>query len=162
MGYQKILVALDRSPQSQEVFDTALAIARQENAALMLFYCLPIESHSMTPYTNLYGEDLVNFSQSIQEQLQKETEEARQWLENYGKIATDAGVATEWDYKVGEAGRWIRDLARSWNADLIVLGRRGLRGLAEMFLGSVSNYVVHHVSCSVLVVQGTSVSETKS
>ncbi|NEO65320.1 MAG: universal stress protein, partial [Moorea sp. SIO4G2] len=37
---------------------------------------------------------------------------------------------------------------------LIVLGRRGLGGLKEMVLGSVSNYVVHHAPCSVLVVQG--------
>jgi nucleotide-binding universal stress UspA family protein len=45
-------------------------------------------------------------------------------------------------------------VARTWNADLIVIGRRGLRGLAEMFLGSVSNHVIHHAHCSVLVVQG--------
>jgi nucleotide-binding universal stress UspA family protein len=36
------------------------------------------------------------------------------------------------------------------------LGRRGLTGVAEMFLGSVSNYIVHHVGCSVLVVQESS------
>jgi len=54
---------------------------------------------------------------------------------------------------MGDPGRWIRDLAHSWEADLIVLGRRGLTGVAEMFLGSVSNYIVHHVGCSVLVVQ---------
>ena len=54
---------------------------------------------------------------------------------------------------MGDPGRWVRDLAQSWEADLVVLGRRGLTGVAEMFLGSVSNYIVHHVNCSVLVVQ---------
>ena len=44
-------------------------------------------------------------------------------------------------------------LAKDWNADLIIMGRRGLTGLSEMFLGSVSNYVVHHASCSVLLIQ---------
>ncbi|WP_442949349.1 universal stress protein [Nostoc sp.] len=42
----------------------------------------------------------------------------------------------------------------SWGADLIVLGRRGLKGFAELLAGSVSNHVVHHSPCSVLVVQG--------
>jgi nucleotide-binding universal stress UspA family protein len=54
---------------------------------------------------------------------------------------------------VGEPGRWIRDMANNWGADLVVLGRRGLKGLAEVFLGSVSSYVIHRVNCSVLIVQ---------
>lgn len=34
------------------------------------------------------------------------------------------------------------------------MGRRGHKGLSEILLGSVSNYVVHHAPCSVLVLQG--------
>lgn len=48
----------------------------------------------------------------------------------------------------------ICDVARSWKADLIVLGRRGYSGVKELFLGSVSNYVLHHTPCSILTVQG--------
>lgn len=47
----------------------------------------------------------------------------------------------------------ICELARNWNADLIILGRRGRTGLSELLLGSVSNYVLHHAPCSVLTVQ---------
>ncbi|MEM9908892.1 MAG: universal stress protein, partial [Cyanobacteria bacterium P01_D01_bin.44] len=47
----------------------------------------------------------------------------------------------------------ICDLAHSWNADVIVLGSRGHRGLRELFLGSISNYVTHHAPCSVWVVR---------
>ena len=36
---------------------------------------------------------------------------------------------------------------------MIVVGSRGLKGLKEMFLGSVSNYVTHHAPCSVLIVR---------
>jgi nucleotide-binding universal stress UspA family protein len=113
----------------------------------------------MTPYTNLYGEELINFSQVIREQLEKETKEVQQWLSEYCQQATDQGVSTEWDWKVGDAGRWISESAHSWGADLIVIGRRGRRGLAEMFLGSVSNYVIHHARCSILVVQGVQFEE---
>ncbi|MEO0350033.1 MAG: universal stress protein, partial [Cyanobacteria bacterium P01_A01_bin.15] len=41
-----------------------------------------------------------------------------------------------------------------WNADLIMMGRRGRSGFSELLLGSVSNYVMHHAPCSVLTVQG--------
>jgi nucleotide-binding universal stress UspA family protein len=154
MGYQKVLVALDRSPQGQILFDTALQIARQDGAALMLFHSLPVETQGMTPYTNIYGEELMNFSQSIREQIEKDTKETQEWLAQLCQKATEQGIATEWDWKIGDAGRWVCDVAHAWSADLIIIGRRGLRGFAEMFLGSVSNYVIHHARCSVLVVQG--------
>ena len=153
MKYQKILASIDRSPMGKIVFEQALAIAQQDGASLMLFHSIPLESQGMTPYSNLYGEELLEFSKYITEQLDKEKEEVQQWLADYCQQATDAGVKTEYTYKVGDAGRWIRDLAQSWGADLIVIGRRGLSGLAEVFLGSVSNYVVHHARCSVLVLQ---------
>jgi nucleotide-binding universal stress UspA family protein len=53
----------------------------------------------------------------------------------------------------GDPGHSICESAQNWGADLIVLGRRGRTGFAEAFLGSVSNYVVHHASCSVFVIQ---------
>jgi hypothetical protein len=34
------------------------------------------------------------------------------------------------------------------------MGRRGRTGISELLLGSVSNYVTHHATCSVLIVQG--------
>ena len=46
----------------------------------------------------------------------------------------------------------ICELAKFWNADLIIMGRRGRSGLAEVFLGSESNYVLHHAPCSVQIV----------
>jgi nucleotide-binding universal stress UspA family protein len=154
MKYQKILAAIDRSPMGKIVFEQALEIAKQDGAQLLLFHAIPVENQGITPYSNLYGEELLEFSRFLQEQLDKEKENVRHWLAEYCQIATEQGVATEYDYKIGEAGRWVRELAHSWAADLVVIGRRGLRGLAEMFLGSVSNYIVHHVHCSVLVLQG--------
>jgi nucleotide-binding universal stress UspA family protein len=68
--------------------------------------------------------------------------------------AINAGVKTGFTQNMGDAGRIICEVARSWPADLIMLGRRGRAGLSEFFLGSVSNYVIHHASCSVMVIQG--------
>ena len=95
----------------------------------------------------------MRFSQSIQTHIEQQEAQTREWLKDLAAKAQQAGVACEWDWKVGEAGRWVRDLAKNWDADLVVVGRRGLKGMAELFLGSVSSYIVHHVNCSVLVVQ---------
>jgi nucleotide-binding universal stress UspA family protein len=154
--YRKVLVALDRSPQSEIVFEQALEIAKKEEAALMLFYCLPFENQGVGSYADMFGRELINFSQEMQEILNKEREEALRWLVDYCQKATEQGVPTEWDLKIGDAGSRIRDLANAWDADLVVVGRRGRRGLAEIVLGSVSSYVVHQAPCSVLVVQGIS------
>ena len=52
----------------------------------------------------------------------------------------------------GHADQAIIDLATEWKADLIVVGSHG-RGFWGRLLGSVSNGVVHHAPCSVLVVR---------
>ena len=67
--------------------------------------------------------------------------------------ATKAEVKTEFKQTFGYPGRNICELAQTWSAELIVVGSRGLTGLKEMFLGSISNYVTHHAPCSVLIVR---------
>ena len=156
MRYKKILVAIDLSSQSDAVFEQAVEIAKKEEASLMLFHFLPIESWTGRPTTNLFGTALISYSYQIQEQWQQEREEARQLLTSYSQKAIAQGVPTQWALKLGDAGSAIRELTEAWGADLVVLGRRGRRGLAEIVLGSVSSYVVHNVPCSVLVVQGIS------
>lgn len=154
MRYKKILVALDRSPQSEIVFEQALELAKKEETALMLFHCLPFETQGIGSYADVFGRELINFSAELQKVLDQESEQARQFLRDYCQKAMEQGVPTEWDLKIGDAGSRIRELAKAWEADLVVVGRRGHRGLAEIVLGSVSSYVIHQSPCSVLVVQG--------
>ncbi len=154
MAYQKILVALDRSNLGEAVFQQAVDIAKQQHSQLLLMHCISLETTVISPYPSFYSEEMVNFSQLVQERLNQESQEAQQWLTECEKRATEQGLNTESQWKIGDPSRLILEQAKSWGADLIVIGRRGLTGISEMFLGSVSNYILHHAPCSVLVVQG--------
>lgn len=48
-------------------------------------------------------------------------------------------------------GEFICDVAKKENATFVVMGTRGLGKLRRTIMGSVSDYVVHHATCPVLV-----------
>ncbi len=155
--FRKILVAMDSSAIGKQVFDKALALAKATDACLMLLHVLSVEEEGSP---NNYTFHSLDYYSVVSEQtLQIETQQWW-WCEKHGlellrsrqTIATAAGVSTEFTQTSGSPGRKICDLARTWGADLIVIGRRGRSGLAELILGSVSNYVLHHAPSSVLTV----------
>lgn len=161
MSFSKILVALDRSSQAPIVFERALDIAEKDNASLLVFHCLSWQKESdIAPLVGT-GMGLDPASSRLvrsmqQEVIENESKQVREWLHSYLQKAEQRGVVAEFHYKMGETSASICDMAHSWGADLIVVGRRGLRGISEILMGSVSNQVVHNAGCSVLVVQGSS------
>ena len=60
-------------------------------------------------------------------------------------------LQAEFTQSFGSPERVICNLARTWEADLIMVGSHQRTGLSELVMGSVSNYVMHHAPCSVLV-----------
>lgn len=72
--------------------------------------------------------------------------------ERIEKEFADHAVSTTTEVFRGSPDRYIVDKAKDWNADLIVVGSHG-RGFWGRLLGSVSNGVVHHAPCTVLVVR---------
>jgi nucleotide-binding universal stress UspA family protein len=54
---------------------------------------------------------------------------------------------------MGRPTETITDIAQEWGADLIVVGSHGHDFWGRMTLGSVSDGVIHHAKCSVLVVR---------
>lgn len=55
----------------------------------------------------------------------------------------------------GNAADAILDVAEEENADLIVVGNKGMAGARRFLLGSVPNKISHHAPCSVLIVRTT-------
>jgi nucleotide-binding universal stress UspA family protein len=151
----KILIAVDRSPNNKCVFDTAVSLAQATGADLMLLHVLSVkeEDHPLTP-THTYYPIVEAFNyKTYQKEYAKYEQHGIEFLKNLTEEATAAGVSTEYTQIAGNAGRMICELANNWSADLILVGSRGLKGIKEMFLGSVSNYVTHHAPCSVLIVR---------
>ena len=87
------------------------------------------------------------------QQWQKLEREGLELLLSLTEEATRAGVKTEFRQTRGAPGRNICQLAQTWSAELILIGSRGLTGVKEMFLDSISNYVTHHAPCSVWIVR---------
>jgi nucleotide-binding universal stress UspA family protein len=156
MIYNKILVALDNSQQVGKVLQTALDFAHKSGSELKLLHCLNtnfpnqgISSIGTLGDIDMYG----TLHKQYQQQLKEEIEKVSSWLEYCCQEASIRKIPTTFTYEFGNAGKQICSFAKSWDADLIIIGRRGHQGITEILLGSVSNYVLHHAHCSVLVVQ---------
>ena len=74
-----------------------------------------------------------------------------QWLQQLVDEIEAEGVAAICDVMQGRTGYQICQIAHEWPADLVVMGCRGLSGLQELLMGSVSYYVSHRAPCAVLV-----------
>ncbi len=151
----RILVAIDSSENNKFVFDAAVSLAKATNASLMLLHVLS-ENESGYPLLPTYSyypmvddRDLAIYRQQLAEYQKLGLD----LLQKLTAKATEAGVTTEYNQLTGNPGRTICELADTWQADLVVVGSRGLKGIKEMFLGSVSNYVTHHTPCSILIVR---------
>ena len=154
----KILVALDTSEIAKRVFDRALFIAKASNGSLMLLHALSPEAADSPVSPGIISMDLdsqasAELIANYHQQWAAFEKKGLEQLQLFTDEATAAGVPTEFTQTPGSPGRTICHLAENWEADLIVMGRRGLSGLSELFLGSISSYVIHHVKCSVFLVQ---------
>ncbi|MEB3289566.1 MAG: universal stress protein [Leptolyngbya sp.] len=155
--FKTILVALDSSSLRQTVFEQALDLAKATQAKLMLLHVLsayeegspgiPIRSYQAY-YPVLddavwkdYQKRWQTFEANRLAMLQREVEQAQA-----------VGVEAEFSQAAGDPATTICAVAQSWGSDLIVVGSHRRRGLGELLLGSVSNHVMHHATCSVMVV----------
>jgi nucleotide-binding universal stress UspA family protein len=157
--FHKILVAMDNSTSSQQVFEEALVLGKATEAQLMLLHVLSHDEEGCpeSPYVSgieYYGVMGDEITKSYHEQWQAYEQRGLEQLRSRADAAKLAGIDAEFTQIIGSPSRIICEMARNWAADLIVMGRRGRHGLSELILGSVSNYVTHHAHCSVLTVQG--------
>ncbi|HHP7230821.1 MAG TPA: universal stress protein [Xenococcaceae cyanobacterium] len=153
--YKNILVAIDNSELSQRAFEQALSLAKTFQANLHLLHVLsPLQAEyqdtASLAFSNAYYPDAGD--EFYRERWTDLEATGLELLRSLSDQATQAGVITEFTQQVGQIDQTIVEFAKSHQTDLLVVGSHGRKGLSEFFLGSVSNYVSHHVNCSVLLV----------
>jgi nucleotide-binding universal stress UspA family protein len=160
--FYKILVALDYSEYCDSVLDEAISLAKMMGAQLRLLHVLSLEDNvgyqfSAYPEVSYFALNAGQFERYYEEWTEFKNQ-SLQLLEADFEAAKAAGVSTKLSQLFGSPGKSICECAKSWDADLILMGRHGRTGISELFLGSVSNYVLHHAHCAVLTLNNASLS----
>jgi nucleotide-binding universal stress UspA family protein len=153
--FKKILLALGDSSESQAILTAGLTLAEKFGAEILLLHV--IQPMSMAGYSPLVGGMFPMVNEVALDQYAKEWREYEQrgieQLQTYAAQAKERGVEVEVSQNFGNSGSMICEVAKSWSADAIVMGRNQKSMMSEIFLGSTSNYVLHHAPCSVMVIQ---------
>jgi len=164
--FKHVLAAIDLSEISAEIVAEAIQLAQYYDAKLILLHVISTEEELYLPYS-LYPviEGYSNFSETAlkehEERVKIHKDRCQQSLDVFRTHAVGQGVNTQTTLVSGEPAHAICDAIETWQGDLVVLGHRGLTGLKEMVVGSVSNHVMHHAPCSVLILRPTSTDETE-
>jgi nucleotide-binding universal stress UspA family protein len=135
-----ILVATDFSPTARAGVDWAIEVASEHDASIRLVHGLLL-AHRMTDYVPAPPD----FTEALQAAAAARLEEVCQRVRK-------AGVEVSSDLRLGLPSQAILEAAREEQADLLVIGTRGLSGVSHLLLGSTAERVVQHASCPVLSV----------
>lgn len=144
----RILLATDGSENANKVINEALLIAEALKAEVTVLNV--VTEYVFSPRVSVHFSD--DNWDLIHKQLKAEAEEI---VAAAAKPFRDKGVTTNTEVVIGHQAPAdaICDKASTGNYNLVVLGSRGLRGIKETFLGSVSNKVAHCAGISVLIVR---------
>lgn len=140
--YKKIMVAVDGSKEAELAFKKAINVARRNDSELLLAHV--IDTRAFQTISSLDGL-----------MMEQASEMAKQTLADYQKMANDSGISkVKAIIEYGSPKSVIaKELPDTEKVDLIMLGATGLNAVERLFIGSVSEYVIRHAVCDVLVVR---------
>lgn len=142
MGELRVLVAADGTEPVVRACELVLRMAQEPIAARLV----TVLSYTLYPYAMAESPYSVEGSSvmEVEEAVEQATRDARLTLEK-------AGIPVTVSHRFGNPNDEILAEAEAWGADMIVLGRRGVRGI-ERVLGSVSEHVLRRAHVPVLLV----------
>ena len=137
----KILVPLDGSKNSMRALEMAISIARQFKATITGAYSINIQQHSEFQGVGTANKEWSN--------------EIKKMMVDAKALSTQNDIVFKEKLMRGDIGYNLIKLAhdKKENFNLIVMGSRGRSAVRELFLGSVSNYVIHSSKIPVLIVK---------
>lgn len=148
MMFKSIVVGTDGSDTAGQAVRQAVDLARAVGAKVEI-----VSAYEPVPAQRLREE-----RREAPEDLQwaiNPREDVDVTLEAAAAIAREAGVEVDVYPRQGDPADAILDVAEEREADLIVVGNKGMTGAKRFLLGSVPNKVSHHAPCSVLIIRTT-------
>ncbi|HEX8736995.1 MAG TPA: universal stress protein [Pyrinomonadaceae bacterium] len=144
----RILISTDGSEFSRAAVEKSFEIiASPEKTAIKIvsvFEVIEPMDISISP----------EFSQELESSARKKAQEyAEQAAAQVRQRFPDIDLTTQ--VSLGAPDESLIKAAKEWSADLIVIGSHGRGFWGRMLLGSITDSLVHHAPCSVLVVRGT-------
>jgi nucleotide-binding universal stress UspA family protein len=138
-----ILVPIDFSPVTAAVVEHAAEMALAFKAALWLL-------HVAAPDPDFVGYE--TGPQNVRDQVARELRSEHRQLQEHADALRARGIEATGLQVQGATRDTILHEAARLHADLIVLGSRGHGALRRALLGSISEGVLHHATCPVLVI----------
>jgi nucleotide-binding universal stress UspA family protein len=149
----RILIATDGSEFSLAAVRSVAQRPWPAKTSIRLVSAVPAFMPVVDPaggYVYLSQETLI--AETVEQAGRKRASEALARAADIFRNAGVGGVETA-ELLLGDAKAVILDEAKSWPADIIVLGSHGWRGLDRLMMGSVSESVAMHAHCSVEVIR---------
>ena len=148
----RILLATDGSEEATLAAQTAIDLANKTGSELHVVYATIPPPYSLALYEG-YAEGF-DAGAYLQDESEEHTRRGQGLLdEQVRKIKAAGGSVAQAHFRIGRTDAEITALAEEIGAGLIVIGSRGLGGLRRAMLGSVSDSVVRHAHCPVMVVR---------
>ncbi|MFC3525472.1 universal stress protein [Marinococcus halophilus] len=140
--YEVIIVAVDGSDESRTAFKKSVEIAQEQQAKLIISHVIDTRTFAT----------MERYDRTI---IARAEEYGNELLENYTAEAENAGVPdVVSSLEFGSPKTKIpRELAKNYEADLIITGATGLNAVERVFIGSVSEAIARHAKCDVLIVR---------
>jgi nucleotide-binding universal stress UspA family protein len=146
--FKSIVVGTDGSDTANQAVREAVDLARAVGAKLEL-----VSAYEPVPAQRL-AEERRDAPEDMQWAISPR-EDVDSTLDSAAELAKQAGVTADVYPRQGDPADAILDVAEEQEADLIVVGNKGMTGAKRFLLGSVPNKVSHHAPCSVLIIRTT-------
>lgn len=158
-----VMIALDSSDHSRRAYEFYVNHLHLPTDYLMMVHF--IEANNFIPMTD--EEPIVNvytLSVEVKTDLQRAEEFGRKLGKKYITLCKESKINHKFFLHIGtkSPGEFLSGFAKEHNVDLIVMGYRGMGTLRRTLLGSVSDYVLHHVHFPVCVVPASKVEADSS
>ncbi|MBA3300251.1 MAG: universal stress protein [Thermoleophilaceae bacterium] len=146
--FGSIVVGTDGSDTAKEAVWQATELAKAVGARL----------HLVSAYEPVSGQRLREERQDVPDDLQwmvNPREDVDATLKVASDEAKEQGIEVNTFPREGDPADAILDVAEETNADLIVVGNKGMTGAKRFLLGSVPNKISHHAGTSVMIIRTT-------